>query len=134
MALPHRVRTFLTDFEIDVHTVTNEQFKAFVEETNYKTDAELYGWSFVLEGLTSQEVVDEVDGEKGYGRVQNSRHWMAVKGANWRHPYGKDSNIKDLMDYPAVHISYRDAEEYCSWAGGDPQIEIARERKGYMDR
>ena len=71
MALPHG-EDILTDFEIDIHTVTNEQFKAFVEETNYKTDAELYGWSFVLEGLTSQEVVDEVDGEKGYGRVQNS--------------------------------------------------------------
>lgn len=124
-----RVKTFLKDFHLDIHTVTNRQFKAFVEETNYKTDAELYKWSFVLEGLTSQKVVDEVDGEKGYGRVKNALHWMAAKGASWMHPYGQDSDVREHMEYPVVHVSYRDAEEYCSWAGGDPAIEIAREKE-----
>jgi formylglycine-generating enzyme required for sulfatase activity len=123
-----RVKTFLKDFKIDIHTVTNRQFKAFVEDTNYVTDSELYKWSFVLEGLTSQAVVDEVDGEHGYGRVKESLHWMAVKRASWKHPYGPDSSITDYLDYPVVHMSYRDADEYCSWAGGDPRVAVAKEK------
>jgi len=50
------------------------------------------------------------------GRVRNSEHWMGVKGASWKHPYGVDSDILNILDLPAAHISYRDAEEYCSWA------------------
>ena len=37
--------------------------------------------------------------------------------ASWKHPYGLDSSIESLLDYPAVHISYQDAFEYCAWAG-----------------
>lgn len=42
---------------------------------------------------------------------------MGVVGASWSHPYGPDSSVDDLLDYPAVHISYHDAYEYCTWAG-----------------
>jgi len=36
-------------FKIDVHTVTNAQFADFVNKTKYKTVAEDFKWSFVLE-------------------------------------------------------------------------------------
>merc|ERR1711937_987640 len=115
---------------MDVHAVTNRQFKAFVEETGYKTEAELFKWSFVLEGLSSPEVMKEVDGKKGMGRVKEARHWMAVKGASWKKPYGLDSTIQSRgeMDYPVTHVSYNDAEEYCAWVGGDPAIAVANEK------
>lgn len=35
-------------FLLDVVTVTNRMFREFVRKTKYKTDAEKYGWSFVL--------------------------------------------------------------------------------------
>ena len=36
-----------------------------------------------------------------------SQWWTFLKGANWRHPYGPDSNIKGLDEHPVVHIAYR---------------------------
>ena len=43
-------KVFLDEFYIDKFEVTNSQFKAFVDSTNHKTDAEVYGDSFVLDG------------------------------------------------------------------------------------
>lgn len=68
--------------------MSNTQYQKFVRATKYKTEAENFQWSFVLESLASEEVVKEVDGEDGYGRVKEAPHWMAVKGAYWRRPEG----------------------------------------------
>ena len=35
-------------FYMDVTAVTNEAFRKFRKETGYKTEAEKFGWSFVL--------------------------------------------------------------------------------------
>ncbi|NES02173.1 MAG: formylglycine-generating enzyme family protein [Okeania sp. SIO2F4] len=43
--------------------------------------------------------------------------WHWVPGANWRHPYGPDSNIKGKNNHPVVHIAYEDALAYAKWAG-----------------
>lgn len=32
-------------------------------------------------------------------------------------PQGPGTSIKEKMNYPAVHISYTDAKEYCKWVG-----------------
>jgi sulfatase modifying factor 1 len=53
-----------------VDCVTNEQFAAFVEDTGYETEAELFGWSFVLDSLASKETIEEADSEEGMGRVK----------------------------------------------------------------
>ena len=43
------VRTVeLKPFAIDVHAVTNLDFKGFIEATGYVTDAERFGWTFLL--------------------------------------------------------------------------------------
>jgi sulfatase modifying factor 1 len=102
-------------FYLDVDCVTNEQFEDFVSTTDYVTEAELFGWSFLLDSLASSDVKAEVDGKTGYGRVKTAKHWMAVKGANWYHPLGIDTSSE--VSFPVVHVSYRDAQEYCSWAG-----------------
>ena len=85
----------------------------------YLLNCLLYSWSFVLEMEASADVIKQVDGPKGYGRVKNAKHWMAVPLSDWRHPYGPDSNIyqSNKKSYPVVHVSYKDAKEYCLWAG-----------------
>jgi formylglycine-generating enzyme required for sulfatase activity len=103
-------------FQLDIDVVSNAQFEEFASITGYHTEAELFGWSFVLDSLASEAVIAEVDGETGYGRVKDAPHWCAVKGATWKTPFGEDSSLEDKMDMPVVHVSYKDAEEYCSWS------------------
>jgi formylglycine-generating enzyme required for sulfatase activity len=43
--------------------------------------------------------------------------WLPVEGAYWRHPAGPGSSADTRLDYPAVHISYNDAVEYCKDLG-----------------
>lgn len=115
-----RKKKTVKSFLMDIHCVTNAQFSAFVNATNYKTEAETFKWSFVLEHLASKKVIKQVDSKKGYGRVKDSTHWMAVPHAYWAKPYGKDSPdimSAELRDLPVVHVSYNDAEKYCEWAG-----------------
>ncbi|MFO1243366.1 MAG: SUMF1/EgtB/PvdO family nonheme iron enzyme [Rickettsiales bacterium] len=40
-----------------------------------------------------------------------------MKGANWKHPEGPDSNLKGRENHPVVHIAWADAEAYAKWAG-----------------
>jgi formylglycine-generating enzyme len=47
-------------FYIDACTVTNSQFEEFVSDTGYKTEAEIYGWSFVFHSLVSYETRTKV--------------------------------------------------------------------------
>nr|WP_245645089.1 formylglycine-generating enzyme family protein [Peribacillus loiseleuriae] len=102
----------LDPFYIDSCTVSNAQFEAFVKDTGYKTEAELYGWSFVFYHFVSKETKKHV---KQF--VQQTPWWWAVEGAYWRNPEGPDSMIEDRMDHPVVHVSWHDASAYCKWAG-----------------
>ncbi len=43
--------------------------------------------------------------------------WSYVKGANWRHPQGPESDLKGKEKYPVVQVAYPDAEAYAKWAG-----------------
>ena len=100
-------------FFIDIYPVTNRRFREFVDATRYKTESEKFGWSFVFSGDIppaeySRLVVDTVRG---------AEWWCQVKGANWKHPEGPQSALRDRWDYPVVHISWNDANAYAKWAG-----------------
>ncbi|XP_055469305.1 inactive C-alpha-formylglycine-generating enzyme 2-like [Psammomys obesus] len=43
-------------FAIDVFPVTNKDFREFVREKKYQTEAEAFGWSFVFEDFVSPEL------------------------------------------------------------------------------
>jgi formylglycine-generating enzyme len=108
-------------FEIDVHPVTNAQFATFVAETGYVTVAErpLDPADFpgadpadlVPGGLVFRPTSGPVD-------LRDWRQWWTWgAGASWRHPFGADSSIDDLLTHPVVQVSFEDASAYADWAG-----------------
>lgn len=102
----------LQNYAIDETPVTNAQFREFVKATKYKTEAETFGWSFVLNSSLSEAVNRESD-----QYVESAPHWVAVKKAWWRQPEGRDSSLKDRWDdYPVVQVSWNDAHAFCEWA------------------
>lgn len=105
----HEVR--LAGFSIDAHTVTNEAFATFVRETGYRTESEVFGYSAVFHLAFTGDDNDVL------GRPPQTPWWLGVAGADWRHPGGRHSSIEALGDHPAVHVSWNDAQAYCSWAG-----------------
>lgn len=99
-------------FYIDATTVTNQQFRAFVQATGYTTEAERFGWSFVFYHFVPKSLVSSRPQV-----VQAAPWWNAIQGADWRHPEGPDSSIGDRMDHPVLHVSWNDARAYADWAG-----------------
>jgi sulfatase modifying factor 1 len=98
-------------FFLDTQLVTNKDFGKFVRATFYETEAEKYGWTFVLTSFVdpSTTEIQEPDPE--------APHWVAVPGAYWRRPEGPTTSYKYREDHPVVHVSHRDAAEYCKWTG-----------------
>jgi sulfatase modifying factor 1 len=108
-------------FWIDRCTVTNAQFRRFVEATGWVTSAERAPDPLDYPGAKPELLVPaSVVFRKPHGPVDLSncyRWWEYVKGADWRHPQGPDSSLEHLWDHPVVHVAYADAEAYASWAG-----------------
>ena len=112
---------FVNDFWIDVTAVTNEQFEEFVTATGYVTIAE--------RAPTKEEFPDAPPENLVAGSVvfaptdhevplnDHLQWWTYLKGANWRHPEGPDTDIKGKEKYPVVQVAYPDAEAYAKWAG-----------------
>ncbi len=77
----------ISQFKLSTTEVTVEQFKAFTDDTGYKTTAE----------------------NKGGCNVFTDK-WLEPKDANWKNPYHQQ-----LGDFPVVCISWNDAEKYIQW-------------------
>src|SRR5690606_17935314 len=80
----HRVT--VSPFRMDVYTVTNRRFAAFVEATGYRTEAERIGSSIVFHALVTAPQSDIV------GVAGGAPWWVDVRGANWRSPGGLGSD------------------------------------------
>ncbi|XP_074969473.1 inactive C-alpha-formylglycine-generating enzyme 2 [Phalacrocorax aristotelis] len=99
-------------FAIDKYPVTNRDFREFVREKKYKTEAEAFGWSFVFEDFVSEELKEKVT-----QKLESAPWWLPVEKAFWRQPSGPGSSIKDRLDYPVLHVSWNDAQVFCAWKG-----------------
>lgn len=102
----------LDPFHIDAAAVTNAQFRRFVQETGYRSEAEGFGWSFVFHLLLPAPALRRVQ-----QRMQGGEWWCCVEGADWSHPEGLGSSIAHRLDHPVVHVSWNDARAYAAWAG-----------------
>src|SRR6476660_5904835 len=115
----HRVR--VDGFFMDKTAVTNEQFEKFVKATGYVTIAEQTPTkeefpTAPAENLVAGSVVfAPTDHEVSLN--DHFQWWTYVKGANWRHPQGPESDLKGKEKYPVVQVAYPDAGAYAKWAG-----------------
>lgn len=79
----------LQSFYLDKYEVSNREFNRFISATGYKTEAEVFGDSFVfslfLNSTFKSQLMDF--------RVVQAPWWYKVSGVDWKHPYGPDSNI-----------------------------------------
>lgn len=117
-AVPPRKVT-VPPFFIDEAPVSNKDFGKFVRATYYETEAERYGWSFVMSSFLPEhheQRVREEDNEKVHADPE-AEFWIAVRGAYWREPEGPESSYKMRLNHPVVHVSFKDAAEYCTWVG-----------------
>uniref|UniRef100_H2ZMI2 Sulfatase-modifying factor enzyme-like domain-containing protein n=1 Tax=Ciona savignyi TaxID=51511 RepID=H2ZMI2_CIOSA len=99
-------------FTFDVYEASNAEFARFVKATDYRTEAENFKNSFVLETLISEQTLSKITQQ-----VASSPWWLPVDGADWLHPEGPDSNISKRLDHPVLHVSWNDAKAFCEWGG-----------------
>jgi formylglycine-generating enzyme required for sulfatase activity len=85
---------FLDDYFLGKYPVTVRQFSAFVQATGYRTLAE----------------------QEGTGWVHMPRQWKNVRGADWRHPCGPESDVRHKADHPVTLVAWDDAMAFCGWA------------------
>jgi formylglycine-generating enzyme required for sulfatase activity len=87
----HKVH--LDAYLIGKYPVTVAQFAAFAQATKHKTQAEKDGSSYTWAGSK----------------------WEGVKGADWQHPRGPQSDVRQKQNHPVTHISWDDARAFCEW-------------------
>ena len=103
----------LAPFAIDRYPVTNDLFRKFVDATGYLTESETFGWSFVFYAHIPKARYAELVRDT----VAAAPWWCQVPGAKWDAPEGPGSSLEGRGNYPAVHVSWNDAQAFCAWAG-----------------
>lgn len=114
-------RVYVDPFWMDETEVTNAQFNEFVQATGYVTVAEKKPTAEDLPGVPTESLVAGSavfsPTPKAVSLDEYLQWWSYVPDANWRQPFGPDSNLEGKENYPVVHIAYEDAEAYAKWAG-----------------
>ena len=87
----HRVT--LSSYSISKTETTVAQFKQFVDATNYQTDADKEGFSYVWNGSSSEK----------------------RNGANWKGDVNGTQRPPSEYNHPVIHVSWNDATAYCNW-------------------
>ncbi len=84
----------IQSFLIDKKLVTVDDFRTFVNISNYTTEAETFGNAIIFN--------DSVD------------TWQLVDGANWKFPLGNQKKIA-APNHPVTQVSWNDALAYCEF-------------------
>jgi len=104
-------------FRIMRTTVTNAMFASFIKDTEYKTEAERIGWSFVFH----KQLPDDFEATQAPVQAQ---WWRKVNGACWNRIAGPTTDYQLQDDHPVVHVSWNDAQAFAQWAGGRLPTEV----------
>lgn len=87
----HRVK--VSEFYLCKYAVTLAEFKKFIDESGYQTDAEKANSSMIWDG----------------------KEWKEKKGVNWRHGVSGKKRPLAQYNHPVLHVSWNDAVAYCTW-------------------
>jgi len=108
-------------FWMDRYTVTNAQFRRFVEETDYVTVAERRPSRIDYPDARPELLVPSSMVFRNPGRPVDMANpynwWIYVRGAHWRQPRGPGSSVRKLTDHPVVQVAWEDVAAYARWAG-----------------
>jgi formylglycine-generating enzyme required for sulfatase activity len=113
-------RVYVDSFWMDETDVTNAEFEKFVKATGYITVAERTPTKEEFPDASPEELVS---GSAVFtpppGPVPLDDYlkwWKYVKGANWRHPEGPQSDLTGKGNCPVIQVAYEDALAYAKWA------------------
>ncbi len=108
-------------FWIDLQPVTNRQFARFVHKTRYVTLAERVPDAADYPGAKPELLVPAstvfVKQDHPVDLRDPYNWWTYIPGADWRHPQGPGSSIKNRPDDPVVHVAWEDVSAYADWIG-----------------
>ncbi len=105
-----RRKVFVSEFRISCTAVTNAQFARFVDESGYRTVAEIEGWSYVFHSFLS-------DPSEYPNSPPGTPWWRQVPGAKWFAPEGPGSSLNNREDHPVTQLSWFDAVAFCIFTG-----------------
>jgi formylglycine-generating enzyme required for sulfatase activity len=80
-----------TDYYMGLYTVTRGQFRAFVDDTRYKTQA-------------------ETDGKGGHGWDATAKTWEQDPKYTWQ-----GAGFDQTDEHPVMNVSWNDAVAFCDW-------------------
>jgi sulfatase modifying factor 1 len=108
-------------FWIDRFTVTNRQFAQFVAETSHVTVAEQAPDPADYPGAKPEMLIPAstvfVAPTRRVDLANPYNWWTYVPGADWRHPQGPGSSVKDKPEHPVVQLTWADVHAFSRWAG-----------------
>ena len=106
---------------VDIHPVTNAEFRRFVKDTGHVTVAEQ---APDRADFPDADLGDLVPGSLCFTVTTGpvplddwQRWWRWQPEADWRHPEGPGSTLNGRDRHPVVHVAHDDALAYSAWAG-----------------
>jgi sulfatase modifying factor 1 len=108
-------------FWVDIHPVTNAEFRRFVKATGYLTVAEQAPDPADFPDADPSELVPGsltfIPTTQPVPLDDWRRWWHWTPMADWRHPDGPSDSLHGKELHPVVHVAFEDALAYAEWAG-----------------